>query len=118
MKYESSFKKNAKSKSGAKGLLQITKIAEKEVTAYYDHIPDDIIVENEMHRHIIYAISYLNILLSKYKDIPIALESYRVGPSKMDSILDNNKDFKVKSTYVTNILSTYANIKMICLSSE
>ena len=116
MKNESNFKKNVKSKSGAKGLLQITPIAEKEVIDYYDNIPDNIIIENEMHKNIFFAISYFNILLSKYKDISIALESYKIGPSKMDSILNNNKNFKVRSIYVNNILSTYANIRMICLS--
>lgn len=113
MEIESNFDPKAVSKSGARSLLQVTKIAEKEVKIRYDGVFSGI--ENDIHKNIVSSITYLSYLLDKYNDISVALESYRIGPSKMDYMLSKN-NAKVNTKYVFKVLTAYANIRAECLS--
>lgn len=114
IKAESNFKPNAKSTSGAQGLMQIMEETAQEL----DENEETIDLFNTQ-KNIEYGTKYYSILLQKYNNIAeLALAAYNAGMGNVDNwiekgIINNdgsnieNIPYKETNMYVRKILNNY-----------
>jgi soluble lytic murein transglycosylase len=116
IKSESKFDKNAKSKAGAVGLMQIMPNTFKGLQndRERDIIMDDSYLE-EPDVSIDYGTYFLSKLLEKYNSEELALAAYNAGPAKIDEWLENKEysdnskvlskiPYKETENYVKNVI--------------
>ena len=119
IKAESNFEENAKSNSGAKGLMQIMDNTAKDVAIslgmeyqeYYELYNSDI--------NIMFGTKYFSMLLKDYNNnVNLALAAYNAGKGNVKKWIDNgilsadgenieNIPFKETNMYVRKILQNY-----------
>lgn len=114
IKAESNFKPNAKSTSGAQGLMQIM-----EETAQELDENEEIIDLFDTQKNIEYGTKYYSILLQKYNNIAeLALAAYNAGMGNVDNWIEKgiikydgsnieNIPYKETNMYVRKILNNY-----------
>ena len=114
IKAESNFKPNAKSTSGAQGLMQIM-----EETAQELDENEEIIDLFDTQKNIEYGTKYYSILLQKYNNITeLALAAYNAGMGNVDNWIEKgiikydgsnieNIPYKETNMYVRKILNNY-----------
>ncbi len=114
IKAESNFKSNAKSTSGAQGLMQIM-----EETAQELDENEEIIDLFDTQKNIEYGTKYYSILLQKYNNIAeLALAAYNAGMGNVDNWIEKgiikydgsnieNIPYKETNMYVRKILNNY-----------
>ena len=112
IKVESDFKKDAVSKSGALGLMQILPSTAKWIA---DELDDDFEKENLFHpkTNIRYGCFYLRYLFDKFKDMEIVVCAYNAGEGKVFDWIENNKlnrdkiDFEETKNYLNRVERFY-----------
>lgn len=117
IKAESNFKKDAISNKDAKGLMQIMYPTAIDVAKVLNiNIDEQKILDPETN--IMIGTKYISMLISKYKNISLALAAYNAGSGNVDKwilegiINSNGEDiekipFKETNNYVRKILRDY-----------
>jgi len=123
IKAESNFDKNATSKSGAKGLMQVMSSTAYEVEQKIEEQNTTLDLYNEQ-KNIKIGTYYFSQLYEKYNNIGLALAAYNAGMGRVNKWLDEgiikqdgsdleNIPFKETNIYVRKILNYYDNYKKI-----
>lgn len=89
IKAESNFDRNAKSKSGAIGLMQIMPTTARWVAGEFDEYFDELNLYNPQI-NIKYGCFYLNYLFNKFNDLKIVICAYNAGETVVRNWLDDN----------------------------
>ncbi|MFP4168688.1 MAG: transglycosylase SLT domain-containing protein [Desulfonatronovibrionaceae bacterium] len=97
IKAESDYNSKAVSTAGAEGLMQIIPGTQKEL-GLEDPFEADSNIEA--------GVRYLKTLISRYKEIPLALAAYNAGPSRVDKYGDI-PPFRETKLYVSKVLRIY-----------
>ena len=123
IKVESNFKKDAISNKEAKGLMQIMYPTAVDVAKVLNiDIDEQKILDPETNIKI--GTKYISMLVSKYKDVSLALAAYNAGSGNVDKWISegilkpNGEDienipFKETNNYVRKILRDYKIYKQI-----
>jgi len=124
IKEESNFKSDAVSSKDALGLMQILESTAYEVAKEIEkEITKEEILNPEIN--ICLGAKYLSNLISKYKNIPIAVAAYNAGIGNVDGWIEKgtikndgtdleNIPFKETNNYVRKVLRDYEIYKRIC----
>lgn len=123
IKAESNFNKNAQSKKGAKGLMQLLDSTGQEIANGLNITfnNDDLFDANI---NIMLGTKYLSKLMQKYNNIELALAAYNAGSGNVDNWINTNKiksdgsdveniPFKETNYYVRKILKDYRIYKQL-----
>jgi len=103
---ESTFNKDAVSSVGAKGLMQILPITEREFLRLTKTKTEDIF---DIYENIYVGAYYLNYLIERFEgNYRLAFVAYNIGPTKVEKMLDTNKVMPTK--YIDNLRKKYAEI--------
>ena len=123
IKAESNFNKDAISNKEAKGLMQIVYSTAVDVAKILNiEINEQDIMDPKTN--IMLGTKYISMLISKYKNIPIALAAYNAGSGNVDKWIEEgtlqpngenieNIPFKETNNYVRKILRDYKIYKEI-----
>lgn len=121
MKQESGFNKNAISKSGAKGLMQIMNSTAKDMVIDIDSIDTDNYDIYDPYTNIFIGTKYMSYLINYFDgNYYLAITAYNAGMGKIEEWLDkpyneyvdynkiyNAIEYKETRNYITNIISYY-----------
>lgn len=117
IKTESGFKKNAKSKVGAMGLMQIMPATGKWIS---EKLGEEFSAENllDPETNIKYGCYYLNYLFSKFKDKEVVIAAYNAGENVVkqwlneDGSLNRDKiNYSETKKYLAKVLKFYERYK-------
>ena len=123
LKAESNFNKNAQSKKGAKGLMQLLDSTGQEIASSMNmSIDNDDLFDANIN--IMLGTKYLSKLLQKYNNIELALAAYNAGSGNVDNWIKQNTikedgsdveniPFKETNYYVRKILKDYRIYKQL-----
>ncbi len=101
LKVESNFDPNAISKKGAKGLMQVMPVTQREVGITSPFDPEE---------NIEGGVKYLRKLLNQYKDIRLVVAAYNAGPNAVKKYR-GIPPFKETREYVRKVLRLYYKLK-------
>jgi len=115
IKNESNFDKDAISKVGAKGLMQIMDSTAEDVAEELKLEKYDLLLPED---NIKIGVKYFSYLINKYGEIPLALAAYNAGFGTVDTWIDKgivsqtgndyeNIPYKETNMYVRKILRDY-----------
>lgn len=116
VQHESSFRPDAVSPLGAKGLMQVMPSTHQEARQRFD-IPDGDLFDPAYNLKV--GSTYLAYLLDRFKDdLPVALAAYHMGPTRTAKRLRDNPQHRGRAfvqnhagpatrAYVTKVLDTY-----------
>ena len=92
IKAESDFDKNAKSSSGALGLMQIIPSTAKWIASELD---EEFISENlyDPEKNVLYGCFYLDYLFDKFNDVKVVVCAYNAGESKVRDWINEEGEF-------------------------
>ena len=119
MKAESNFKEDAKSSSGAKGLMQLMDATAKEIANQIDEPIDESEFLIEPEKNIMIGTKYYSYLLDNYGgNMLLALSAYNAGLGNVNSWIEEgiikpdgsdieNIPFKETNMYVRKIVNNY-----------
>lgn len=123
IKAESNFNKNAQSKKGAKGLMQLLDSTGQEIASILNmSIDNDDLFDANIN--IMLGTKYISKLMQKYNNIELALAAYNAGSGNVDNWIKQNKikedgsdaeniPFKETNYYVRKILKDYRIYKQL-----
>ena len=123
LKAESNFNKNAQSKKGAKGLMQLLDSTGQEIASSMNmSIDNDDLFDANIN--IMLGTKFLSKLLQKYNNIELALAAYNAGSGNVDNWIKQNTikedgsdveniPFKETNYYVRKILKDYRIYKQL-----
>lgn len=90
---ESNWNPFAESRTGAKGLMQISKIAAKEMGTEYDTPTQNIQT----------GIDYFKKMMNQFKDLDHALAAYNIGPTRLRKDLKRGEISKAGKRYIKKV---------------
>ena len=123
IKAESNFNKNAQSKKGAKGLMQLLDSTGQEIASILNmSIDNDDLFDANIN--IMLGTKYISKLMQKYNNIELALAAYNAGSGNVDSWISygilksdgsdiENIPYTETNNYVRKILRDYKIYKEI-----